>query len=659
MRTLDHISPVADRPDEAGDEGFRERGVRALALVLVAGCGLAPAFGGLYRLSLWGPIALIVLALLLALIVARPATPRPAAIAAVLGLAALWLWSLLSISWAESADRAALEASRWLLYLSFFAILVLTVRSDRVARLVLGLAGLVVGLFATYLCLALLLPGSSDLFVGGRLTNPLGYVNGQAGYLLLGFWPLVAVAERSQRRLLAGAALGGAVVLAGLAILTQSRAIVPAIVVSALVVCVAVPGRKKRLWALVLVAVAAVATAAGLLDVYGQTRPGARQPDEGTIRSAVAVLLIASVVAGALWWGARHLFEQALTRRWRPRQLSVASAGGLLALFLALAVVGLAAVGNPVSAIDEQVQAFKRLDVGASQQASSRFTSGGGNRYDYWRVALRQFEADRLKGLGAGNYNQTYFLERRTIEDIRQPHSIELQLLAELGLVGLLALALFVGAVLFGLARRCGGARADPGSAAIAVGAGGTFLFWLVHTSVDWLHLIPGATGLALCAAACLVAPWRESAGPNRRTWLAVALASLVVVLGGVVLVGRATLADHYRTQAEQALDSDPLASLEEVDHSLALNDEALDAYYVKAAAAARLGRYEPARAALLEATRREPREWVTWGLLGDLAVRRGDFEQARTDYGRASRLNPRDSGLKQLAADPRSALRR
>lgn len=166
-------------------------------------------------------------------------------------------------------------------------------------------------------------------------------------------------------------------------------------------------------------------------------------------------------------------------------------------------------------------------------------------------------------------------------------------------------------------------------------------------------------TGIALCGAAVLVAPWRREHGGVRRSRrrIATIVVCAAVVLVGATLVGRAALADKYRADAEQALASSPRAALEKAGESLSLNDEALGTYYVRAAAQARLGRYAPARAALVEATRREPREWVTWGLLGDLAVRRGDFAQARRDYGRAAALNPRDEGLEALARDPRAAL--
>jgi len=57
----------------------------------------------------------------------------------------------------------------------------------------------------------------------------------------------------------------------------------------------------------------------------------------------------------------------------------------------------------------------------------------------------------------------------------------------------------------------------------------------------------------------------------------------------------------------------------------------------------------------LLDATRREPRNFVTWALLGDLAGRQGDVRAARAYYRRAARLNPRDVGIAKLARSPRA----
>jgi Flp pilus assembly protein TadD len=131
------------------------------------------------------------------------------------------------------------------------------------------------------------------------------------------------------------------------------------------------------------------------------------------------------------------------------------------------------------------------------------------------------------------------------------------------------------------------------------------------------------------------------------------------VIVFGAALVGRAALAERYSSQAQQALGSAPVESIVRANDSLELNDEDASTYYLKAAAYARLNDYARARATLLEAARREPHDFVTWGLIGDLAVRRGNLAQARQAYGQASRLNPRDATLARLSENPASPRRR
>src|ERR1022692_350968 len=79
-----------------------------------------------------------------------------------------------------------------------------------------------------------------------------------------------------------------------------------------------------------------------------------------------------------------------------------------------------------------------------SSATQSRLLSGAGNRYDYWRIAWRMWKDNPLLGVGAGNYPRDYYQLRATTEDIEQPHSVELQSLAELGIPGLLLLACFI-----------------------------------------------------------------------------------------------------------------------------------------------------------------------------------------------------------------------
>jgi tetratricopeptide (TPR) repeat protein len=212
--------------------------------------------------------------------------------------------------------------------------------------------------------------------------------------------------------------------------------------------------------------------------------------------------------------------------------------------------------------------------------------------------------------------------------------------------------AIFVVGVLIGFGRRALSGRRSACDAGLAVAGGGAFLAWLVQTSVDWLHLIPGVTAVAICAGAVLVAPWtgrRPLISGSRSTRAVVILCAALVAFAAVQL-GRSTLADLNRQQAREALESgDPARALNESNEALALDEESLRSWYLKAAAYARRNDYVAARAALGEAVGREPNNFVTWTLLGDLATRRGDLDQATRDYARALALNPRDPGLAAL----------
>ena len=82
---------------------------------------------------------------------------------------------------------------------------------------------------------------------------------------------------------------------------------------------------------------------------------------------------------------------------------------------------------------------------------------------------------------------------------MRDVHSLELEQLAELGLVGLLALAAFLAGVL--LAARTA-LRRDPAAAA---GAAAAALVWLLHASIDWDWQLPAVSLPALVLAGALV----------------------------------------------------------------------------------------------------------------------------------------------------------
>ncbi len=622
----------------------------ALAALAVLGValGLSPFVDGLYDASIWVPAGLGVLVVLTAALVAGPTGLPRRAVAAPAAVTALALLALASALWTDSIQQAVVDGNRLIVYAALLALLVVVLRSDRGATI--AFAAFAAGALAVGgWVLAGMLSGDETLFLGGRLNEPLGYINGQAGFFVLAFWPCLALAERKRGAPLAGIGLAGATLFAGLAVLGQSRGAVLAGVLSLLVVLVVLPGRLRRIVA-VLVSAACLAPAAPmLLDIYGDGASADR------LRSAAIALTVAAAGAGLIWSLLVRFEQRASGAGMRGRR---AVAVALAALALVGATVAIASADRIANYVGGQYDAFVTLGGAQGEPTASRLATGAGNRYDYWQIAVDAWREHPIAGVGAGGYDKPYFEQRKTTEDVRQPHSLALQVLAELGIIGALLFAAALVLIAAGAWRRI----RTGGRAPVLVAALGVATTWLVHTSVDWMHLLPGLTGVALLGAAVLLrgrdAPVPARAKPPRPgiARLAPALVVGVAITIAALSLSRQGLSELYVTRAQDALADDPARSLTEANRALRLDHEAIAAYYAKAAALARFGEGDAARAVLLDATRREPRNFVTWALLGDLAVRRGEPGEAQSDYRRAAELNPRDAGLAKLAADPRAA---
>jgi len=655
-----HDEPIRAAPTAV--DAARARAWPALGILAVLGLalGLSPFAAGYYDASIWAPAGLALLIVLTAAMIAGPVARPRGAIAASGAIAALALLSLLSALWTDSIEQAVVDGNRLLVYATALALLVVLLRSDR--GTVLAFGAFVAGAVAVAgWVLAGMLRGDESLLLGGRLHEPLGYINGQASFFVLAFWPCLALAERRRGAAaatpLAGLGLTGATLFAGLVVLGQSRGAVLAAGLSLLVVCALLPGRLRRVVALLVGAACLAPAMPALLDVYR----GGTSAEE--LRSGAGALLLAAAAGGAVWATLVAFERRASASGLRLRR---AVTVGIACLTLVGAAVGIASTGPIASFLDRQYTAFVTLGGPQGEATASRLASGAGNRYDYWRIAVDAWQAHPLAGVGAGGYDKPYFAQRTTSEDIRQPHSLPLQVLAELGIVGGLLFAAALALIAAGTWRRI---RAG-GRAPVVVVSLGVVTAWLAHTSVDWMHLLPGLTGVALLGAAVLLRPAAgcgeiradadaeggSAAPPQRlRTRLAPAILVGVAITIAALSLSRQGLSEHYVERAQSALARDPERALVEANRALRLDREAIAAYYAKAAALARFGEGDAARAVLLDATRREPQNFVTWALLGDLSVRLGDLRAARADYRRAHRLNPRDPGLASLAADPRA----
>ncbi len=469
-----------------------------------------------YPVTHWAPGGLIVLALLgitlgvVGLDVRAVPLPVKIAVGALAGYTAL---SFASILWAAVPGVAWEGANRTLLYLLVFALFALWPQRGRSAVLLLGAWVLAMIGLAAFVALHVDAASASSLqaqMVEGRLIYPADYVNATAAMWLMAFWPSLLLA-RSERLPwgLRGVLAGGAVLLAEVALLSQSRGSLFATAVMLVLVFALLPGRVRTFALLVPVTAGIGVAAPAVLRVGDHLQNGLVQPS--TIHSATAAIFAAALVVGlVVALGAaieqRRSFSASTAMRIH-RSIAALAALALVAIL----VGGLAVAGNPVKRIEHGWHTFK-VGYSADSTSGSRLVSGlGSARYDFYRVALDEFVAHPLLGIGADNFQQQYLAHRHSEETPHYPHSVELRTLAETGLIGSLLALVGLGAALVAAAR---GLRGPDrlGRVVVAAALGG-FAYWAVHGSVDWFWEFAGlgASAFALLGLACALAP-RSSA---------------------------------------------------------------------------------------------------------------------------------------------------
>ncbi len=607
----------------------------AVAIALAA----SPLASGYFDFTVWGPLALGAMVLLVIVVrVSKPAFTRLGVVAGA-GLGALVALSAASILWAESKDSAWTSTNRVALYAVIFGIVLLAVRERATGRVIVMILGAGATIACIWLDCRFALGHGQDAFINQRLDAPIGYVNGTGALLVMAAWPWLACAEAAARRWLRSAALAAAALMVSTCVLTQARAVVPAMVIAAALTLLCCEDRIRRAINLCIVAAAVACSLPWTLAVYSGATALTAAPSQSHIRAAGIALLACALAAGL----ARHGLSLAVARLSEARRATLSRRlGHTMLVSLALALVAGLAIGAPF--IVRQWRAFTALHV--DQNVSSRFIDAGGYRYDLWRVALREFVAHPLAGLGAGNYDAGYYLLRHNPEFVLQPHSLELQELAELGVLGFAALLAFCGPVLVSGFRRSGTLASED--RLIKVAALGMFTAWLVDTSVDWPYDIPGIAGIACVAAALLVVPAvAGAAAPSSRRRASLwTIPALVVIALLAASIGRQYAATRISQTGLAQVARSPAKAIKTLRRAAQLDPYSLNTLYGLASAYARRDDYPDARDALLVAAAREPRNYVPPTLLGDLAMRRGDYALAAAEYRHAISLDPDDPSL-------------
>lgn len=586
----------------------------------------------------WLPGGLLLLALLCTAAASAEVRARLWARPLPLVLFGLYVaWSYLSILWAQVPADALDGANRTLVYWLVFALFTGLGLSERLgSAVVLAWGVALAALGMVVLVQSATAPTSTGHFDLGRLAAPISYPDGDAALFLSACLALVVLASRRQAgwhsRL---AACAGAVVLADLSVLCQSRG---ALVwfPCALVLYLAVARSRLRALAHIALVAAAVAPAVPvLLHVYSVVVTG--HDRQGAAQSALA-WIAGTVGLAVVGLGAVLLFERQVTLSGRARMLI----GTSVAVLMGAAIVssGVIAAGHHPLGRAERAWHNFTTNKAAAPTRTLHFTSGfGTSRYDVWRIGVRQFVAHPLTGVGADNFIVGYLRDRRTRETSRYPESVELRTFSETGIVGAI---LFLGflAVAFVRAGRASRRSRSPRLAlACFVGAG----YWLLHASTDWFWELPALTGAGLVLLAIAAAPTTGEPSPARAT----ALTRLkVAAAAGTALIAAAALAIPWASvsfvDAAVARGPGP-ASYSLLDTAATLNPWSEQPALARATLAARAGRRGQERHALYEALHRNPHDWYPYLILGILAGREHRPAAARAVLARAHRLSPRD----------------
>ena len=594
----------------------------------------ANASSGAYFSQSWGWVALAFLVpTTVLLILDRVSVPGQLRIAFASLMGGVGVWIALSTVWSISAPGTVREVERVLVYVAFaLAVALVLKRGDGPGVFAGMLTGITV--VTAYGLATRLLPDRFDAYDDPlnpyRLAEPLGYWNAFGLFTAIGVILVVgavAHARRSWPAIVAGATVP---ILVTALYFAFSRGSWLALFLG-LAAAVALDSRRVTLlWTLLVLAppsVAAVAVASRQEAITHEDAPLAAAAREGhRLAWLIAGMIVCSAALG--WIAHRFAKRVAIAPGLRLGFAAVLAAGAVGAILVAVA-----AAGGPVSALEEIRSRFEAEPVSGPGLNNRLFSASGGGRAESIRVAWDSATENPVVGTGAGTFEMVWYERRPAAYAIRDAHSLYAETLAELGFVGLtlLGAALIVPLAAAVRARR----------SRFVAPACGAYLAWVSASGLDWHWEMVGLTMIAfLAGSVALLAAERRPRGPlhpGSRLAL-VGLTATLSVLAVWSLVGnQALFAGRDAIERE-----DWVEARDHARRAQALLFWSQEPDLVRADAAAGLGDREGALRASREAIEKDPRNWLAWLRLAQVA--RGVESDAA--YDRVHELNPLVKGL-------------
>ncbi len=560
------------------------------------------------------------------------------------------LLALLSGLWSHAPGVARVEFDLPLVYLLCMVMCGSIARTRARLRWVLrGLAAATVIVCGSGLISRTLphLWPTTPSIINNRLSFPVTYWNVLGLLAALGIVLCVHLSSDLREHWSARVLGAGAVpVLASTLLLTFSRGAI-AICLIGLVVY-GVLGRPRGLLSSLIAIAPMTAVAvgaaynAGLLGTADPTTPAAVSQGH----HVAEVVMICVGVAILLRGGLALLFDERLRRFALPAHVRRPPAwAGWLALSVLIAVL---AVGfrHPLS---REYHSFFRSTPVNQSVARNRLTDPSNNgRVPNWKVAIRGFKSAPVLGHGAGTYQDEWARYRPNDVFVLDAHSLYLETLDELGVVGLVLLLIPILIILIRVATRIRG-RARPLYAAVFA----VLLGWAIHAGLDWDWEMP-VVSVIFFSLGGFVLGRRSRADGTPRSSLALASSRLELRVPMALAFLLLAVVPAFTWVSQQKLDAatyafaqgDCQAARGDSLSAISVLGNRPDPYEIIAYCDVRLGQPGAALAAIRKAVALDPGDW---NYRYDLAlVRAADGLDPRPAAEVAHEFDPREPLVQQ-----------
>jgi O-antigen ligase len=563
-------------------------------------------------------------------------------VVAVTAMGLLAGWTLLSANWSDSVARAFAPYSRALLcglLLFFFGTLPFSHR--RIRWMLYGVAAAIVVICGAAL-IARLLPETifdSALVGETRLAYPLTYWNALGLISCVGT-VLCAHLACSTRDHPIARVLGAAAVpmLVVTLYYTLSRGGIWA--APAALTIYAIVGRPRAL----LSGVIAVgpATAIALLAANPTSSITDGYPFQMVSEGKHVALVMVGCMGGAALLRACLLpFDNWLKAFRLPSRVREPVIVCSVLAGLALAIGAVAVTHAPDVASTKYHEFTDRENTNPESRGEKRLLSARPEgRFELWDVALDAYREEPLHGTGAGTYVLHWNKDRESGTHVVNAHSLYLETLSELGIVGLILLFVAIAMILGAFVYRARGPDRAMFAALLAAG-----LAWTVHAGVDWDWQMPAVTIWLFAFGGAALARslrWKRRRKRNELKTTVIRAGGAIACLLLAVIPARVALSQARLNSAIEAMNNnDCLAARSYANDSLSAVSQRPTPYAVMAYCDLMVGRYGSATIALQRALQRDPNNWE---LHYSLAVARaGAGLDPRGAAQRAALLNPNE----------------